>query len=499
MKKILMTVLCALVFISGVCAQTAPKREFRGAWIQCVNGQWLGLSPQQMQARLTRHLDALQKINVNAVMFQVRAEADALYQSSYEPWSRFLTGKQGVAPNPYWDPLQWMIEQCHKRGMECHAWINPYRAKTKDTHELSTMHPYVQHPERFFNYGDLLIFHPGLKENRDYICKIVHDILNRYDVDGLHMDDYFYPYPQAGVDIPDAEQFQRFGAGFSSVADWRRDNVNRLIQELHDTIRAVKPWVKFGVSPFGIYHNHREGDVIPGSATRGSENYNALYADVLKWVNNGWVDYNIPQLYWNIGFKVADYEELINFWAKYSSNRPLYIGQDITRSVKEADPRNSSQNQLPAKFAMQRSLPTVNGSCIWYSAVIADNLGGSADYLANTFHKYPALQPAMPFIDAKVPNKVKGLRARWMPDGYYLMWLEPKGELEMDRATRYVVYRFAKGEKVDISDPSHIIMITDQTCIKLPYTGSKEKFTYCVTALDRMQNESKVVKKKVRL
>ena len=499
MKKISILVLFALFLFSDAWSQMAPKREFRGAWIQCVNGQWLGLSRDQMQERLTDHLDALQRINVNAIMFQVRAEADALYQSSYEPWSRFLTGKQGTAPNPYWDPLQWMVEQCHKRGMECHAWINPYRAKTKDTHELSTMHPYVQYPERFFNYSDLLIFHPGLKENRDYICKIVHDILNRYDVDGLHMDDYFYPYPQAGVVIPDAEQFQLYGRGFSSVEDWRRDNVNKLIQELHDTIRAVKPWVKFGVSPFGIYHNHREGDVIPGSATRGSENYNALYADVLKWVNNGWVDYNIPQLYWNIGFQIADYEVLINFWSKYSANRPLYIGQSIVNSVKASDPKNPSQNQLPAKLDLQRATPNVDGSCIWYSAVIADNYGGCTDYLASTYYKYPALQPRMPFIDSKAPGKVKGLKATWMPDGYYLMWLEPKAKSEMDRATRYVVYRYAYGERIDVEDPSHIVMITDQTCVKLPYNGGNEKAVYVVTALDRLQNESKLAKRKVRL
>ncbi len=499
MKKIAILVLCALSFISDAWSQTSPKREFRGAWIQCVNGQWLGLSTEQMQQRLTSHLDALQRINVNAVMFQVRAEADALYQSPYEPWSRFLTGNQGTAPNPYWDPLQWMVEQCHKRGMECHAWINPYRAKTKDTHQLSTMHPYVQHPERFFKYGDLLIFHPGLKENRDYICKIVHDIIARYDVDGLHMDDYFYPYPQAGVVIPDAEQFRQFGGGFSSIEDWRRDNVNRLIQELHDTIRAVKPWVKFGVSPFGIYHNHHDGDVIPGSATRGSENYNALYADVLKWVNNGWVDYNIPQLYWNIGFKIADYEVLVDFWSKYASNRPLYIGQSILNSMKEPDPKNPSQNQLPAKLDLQRNTPHVDGSCIWYSAVIAENNGGCTDYLASTYYKYPALQPLMPFIDAKAPGKVKGLSARWMPDGYYLMWLEPKSVSELDRATRYVVYRFAKGETVNTEDPSRIMMITDQTCVKLPYSGGKEKYVYIVTALDRLQNESKAMKRKVKL
>ena len=500
MKKLMLSVLCALCSISGLWSQQAPKREFRGAWIQCVNGQWLGLSTSQQQARLTQQLDALQRIHVNTIMFQVRAEADALYASPYEPWSRFLTGRQGQAPAPYWDPLQWMIEQCHKRGMECHAWINPYRAKTRDTRELANNHPFCVHPERFFRYGDLLIFHPGIKENRDWICHIVHDILNRYDVDGIHMDDYFYPYPQAGIEIPDAEQYQLHGRGFSSIGDWRRDNVNRLIQELHDTIRTIKPWVKFGVSPFGIYHNHKEGDILPGSATRGSENYAVLYADVLKWVNNGWVDYNIPQLYWNIGYKVADYEELIRFWARYSANRPLFIGQDIPRSLKEPDPKNPAQNQLPAKLSLQRSLPTVEGSCIWYSSVIADNMGGCTDYLAKTFYKYPALQPRMPFIDDKAPGKVRKVKALWMPDGYYLFWLKPKPlKNEKSDTQQYVVYRFKKGEKVNLENPAHIVAITDQNCLKLPYMKGKDKYIYYITALDRLHNESKEVKKSIKL
>lgn len=499
MKKIALLLLLVASLGTTVRAQLNPKREFRGAWIQCVNGQWLGLSAAQMQQRLTQHLDALQRINCNVIMFQVRAEADALYASPYEPWSRFLTGRQGTAPAPYWDPLQWMIDESHRRGMELHAWINPYRAKTKDTHELSTMHPYMQHPERFFKYGDLLIFNPALQENRDYICKIVHDIMARYDVDGIHMDDYFYPYPQAGVPIPDDAQFAQTGGGFASVADWRRNNVDLLIKQLHDTIRAVKPWVKFGVSPFGIYHNKREGDPVPGSDTRGSENYNALYADVLKWVNNGWVDYNIPQLYWNIGFKIADYEVLIKWWNQYAANRPLVVGQSISGSVKAASLSNPGQNQLPDKYALQRSMPHVAGSCIWYSAVIADNEGGCADYLAQTYHKYPALQPLMPFIDAKAPNKVKGLKLKAMPDGLYLMWLEPKARTEMDRAMRYVVYRFGEGQPHDLENPANIVAITDLTCLRLPYAGGAQRYTYVVTALDRVQNESKAKAKKVRL
>ena len=215
MKKILL--LLALVLAAHVQAQV--KREFRGAWIQCVNGQFQGLSTQQMQQTLTYQLNELQKDGVNAIIFQVRPECDALYQSNIEPWSRFLTGRQGKAPSPFWDPLQWMINECHKRGMELHAWINPYRAKTKGTTALASSHIGVTHPERCFRYDDQLILNPGDPENRFYICDVVADIVSRYDVDGLHIDDYFYPYPVAGQTIPDDALYRQYSNGIKDRGD----------------------------------------------------------------------------------------------------------------------------------------------------------------------------------------------------------------------------------------------------------------------------------------
>ena len=185
-----------------------------------------------MRSTLTKQLDALRADGVNAIIFQVRAECDALYASKYEPWSRFLTGVQGKAPNPYWDPLQWMIEQCHKRGMELHAWINPYRAKTKTTTALAANHIAITHPERVFSYDGQYILNPALKENRDYICKIVDDIVSRYDVDGIHMDDYFYPYPAPGQIIPDQQLYANNPGGFRTIGDWRRDKVNVFVKQL---------------------------------------------------------------------------------------------------------------------------------------------------------------------------------------------------------------------------------------------------------------------------
>lgn len=474
-----------------------PKREFRGAWIQCVNGQFQGMPTEKMQKMLISQLDNLRQAGINAVIFQVRAEADALYRSPYEPWSRFLTGVQGKAPSPAWDPLAFMVEECHKRGMELHAWINPYRAKTKGTTTLSPLHPYKKHPEWFVSYGGQLYFDPGLPESRHYICKIVRDIVNRYDIDAIHMDDYFYPYPVPGESFPDDLSFAAYGRGFIHRDDWRRDNVNILIKELHEAVREVKPWVKFGVSPFGIYRNQKSDP--NGSRTRGLQNYDDLYADVLLWVNNGWVDYNIPQVYWEIGHAAADYDTLVRWWAKNAAARPLYIGQDVGRTVAAADLQNPSQSQIPAKFSLQRSLPTISGSCLWYAAAVVENKGRYRDMLVNKYHKYPALPPTSPFIDDKAPGKVRKVKPVWTEDGYILFWTAPKAKTEMDRAVQYVVYRFDRKEKVNLNDPSHIVAVTRDTYYKLPYEDGRTKYRYVVTALDRLHNESKSVSKKVKL
>lgn len=253
MKRLYISVLMSVMV--AIAAMAQQKREFRGAWIQCVNGQFQGMATDAMQRTLAYQLDELQKDGANAIIFQVRPECDALYESRLEPWSRFLTGVQGRPPYPYWDPLKWMVDECHKRGMELHAWINPYRAKTKGTTELATTHVAIKHPERVFRYDGQYIMNPGLAENREYICDVVADIVRRYDIDGLHIDDYFYPYPAAGETIPDENLFRRNSNGIGNIADWRRYNVNLFMKQMHDTIASIKPWVKFGVSPFGIYRN----------------------------------------------------------------------------------------------------------------------------------------------------------------------------------------------------------------------------------------------------
>ena len=490
------TSLFLILFYGALTTALAqPKREFRGAWIQCVNNQWNGIGRDRMQQTLTYQLDELQRTGINAILFQVRAEGDALYQSPYEPWSRYLTGQQGIAPQPYWDPLQWMVAECHRRGMELHAWINPFRAKTKGTPALTSPY-YQQHPDRFFPYDGLLIFDPGIPENRNYICHIACDIVRRYDVDGLHIDDYFYPYPVSGLPIPDDQTYARYGQGMER-GDWRRQNVNTFIRQLHDSIHQAKPWVKFGVSPFGIYRNRKSSPT--GSETNGLQNYDNLYADILLWVRQGWVDYNIPQIYWEIGNRAADYETLIRWWNLNASQRPLFIGQDVERTVKYPDTTNPQTHQVYQKYNLQRAMPNVQGSCQWYAKACVDNPQNYTTVLRQVYHRYPALQPLMPWIDSQAPGKPRKVKPVWTADGYVLFWTAPKAKGPMDEARQYVVYRFAKGEDIDLRNPAHIVAITGDTFLRLPYSKGQTQYTYVVTALDRLHNESRPTKKKVKL
>ena len=494
--------LLALFLATGVGAQIQqqspyPKREFRGAWIQAVNGQFRGIPTEKLKQTLIDQLNSLQGAGINAIIFQVRPEADALYASQLDPWSRFLTGVQGQAPSPYWDPMQFMIDECHKRGMEFHAWINPYRVKTSLKSELSPNHLYNIHPEWFVTYNNQLFFDPALPESRRHICMVVADIVSRYDVDAIHMDDYFYPYPAKGMDFPDDASFARYGGGFTNRADWRRSNVNILIQKIHETIRGLKPWVKFGISPFGIYRNEKNDPL--GSKTNGLQNYDDLYADVLLWARNGWVDYNIPQIYWQIGHPAADYETLVKWWAKNTENRPLFIGQSVMNTIQNADPKNPSVNQLPRKMALERAYQTIGGSCQWPASAVVENAGKYRDALVQEYHKYPALVPVFDFMDDKAPGKVRKVKKVWTEDGYMLFWTAPRAKDEMDRAVQYVVYRFGDKERVNIDDASHIVAVTRNNFYKLPYKDGKNKYRYVVTALDRLHNESKSVSKKVKL
>ena len=480
----LLLAIAALFMVSAVTAQQHPKREFRGAWIHTVHQrQYAQMTPQETQAYLTNIVDSLQLAGINAVIFQVRPSADALYPSELEPWSRYLTGEPGVAPDPMWDPLQFMIDLCHERNMELHAWLNPYRVTTNKEEQLPVGkgHIYDKHPEWFVRYGGQILFDPGLPECRDFIVRVVHDIISRYDVDAIHMDDYFYPYPVANEEFPDSASYARYGNGMS-LGDWRRENVNMLIEDLHADMRATKPWVRLGISPFGIWRNITSDP--RGSRTAALQNYDDLYADVILWTEKGWVDYMVPQLYWKIEHPRAGYDALIRWWNDNAYGRHLYIGISLGASVEEPDLAEGS-NQLTRKIELSRYLDNVNGTCMWPGYTIVRNYKGAADQLIQNEHSKPALIPAYEFIDDIAPAKVKGAK---MVDGK-LEWKRAKTKDPLQEQIYFVVYRFDKGEKVDIEKGNHILTTTRNTSVEIDDPDA----TYVVTDVDRCHNESEGV------
>lgn len=471
-----------------------PKREFRGAWINTIGqSQYAGMNPTQMRAYFINMLDQLHAAGINALIFQVRPQADAFYKSDLEPWSRYLTGTQGKAPEGDFDPMAFLIEECHKRCMEFHAWLNPYRVTSSVNQVLAPNHIYNSYPERFVKYGTQIYFDPGIPENRDFICKVVKDIVMRYDVDAIHMDDYFYPYPIAGQKFPDDNSFHRYAEAQGFLAnqrnDWRRNNVNLLIKNIKQTILSTKPWVRFGVSPFGIYRNKKNTPDGSGSETNGLQNYDDLYADVKLWVQNGWVDYDIPQLYWEIGHKAADYKTLISWWANNNKGAQLYIGQDIKRSLDNVD--NRGMVQLKEKMELSRSYPTINGNCFWPGYEIMRNYKGIADSLVQDFHKYPALVPAYTELSKSKPKAIKKLMEIYTTSQHLLKW-EVKGKSsDPVNAQYFVVYRFGVKEDFNIDQAKNIVAVIREKKLVLPYEGGKKIYKYVVTAVNVFNNESK--------
>lgn len=463
-----------------LCNGPSPKREFRGAWLHTVfQSQYAHQSTAENKTYLTDQLDRLQEAGINAVIFQIRPQADAFYKSELEPWSKFLSGKAGVAPVPAWDPLAFMIEECHKRGMELHAWLNPYRVTTSPKETLPPGHLYKREPQRFVWYARKLYFDPGLPENRKWIEDVVRDIVRRYDVDGIHLDDYFYPYPVAGVKFPDSKSYARYGKGMK-LADWRRKNVDMLIEGLHKVIAKEKPWVRFGISPFGIWRNKRTDP--EGSETSGLQNYDDLYADILLWARNGWIDYQMPQLYWALDHKSAPTLTLVKWWNDHAYDRHMYIGQDVERTMTSAPIDGSTdRSQLNHKVRLSRELPNVHGNCWWPGYSITANTAGVADSLSSHLQSAIALVPAYPWISPTQPEAVRNLHT----SGITLRWKAPEPKSSADDVVKWVVYRFESPDETDIDDGSAIVAIVN----KPEYTPTLTGY-YVVTALSRVNNES---------
>jgi uncharacterized lipoprotein YddW (UPF0748 family) len=471
-----------------------PKREFRAVWIATVdNIDWpskKGLPVADQQREFLELLDMSQQTGLNAVVVQVRAAADAFYAKSAEPWSEWLTGQQGLAPDPFYDPMEFMIREARVRNLEFHAWLNLDRGTFSKTASVAPTNISYQRPNWMVEYGARKLFNLGLPEVRTYVASTVANIVRNYDVDGIHFDDYFYPYAVAGQTFADDQTYQLHNRDGLKKDDWRRQNIDKLIREIADSIQVTKPWVKFGISPFGIWKNQKNDP--DGSLTYGGQAFYDLYADIRKWAKEDWVDYFVPQIYFSTRFDRANYKVLVDWWLKNKGNRHLYIGQGPYRLGRGTEPGWLERTQMADQLRHNRQYADVQGSVYFSAKSLKSNLLACRDTIRR-FYQHPALIPAMPWLDDVPPGQPRNPKAAPVADGIELNWQEPDQPTELDRVRTYVIYRTDGIRLPRTADPRRILSICpiEQGTRYVDRTADpKKRYTYTLTALDRLHNES---------
>ncbi|MGB5274112.1 MAG: family 10 glycosylhydrolase [Flavobacteriaceae bacterium] len=384
-----------------------PKTEFRGVWIATVaNIDWPknGLDGVLKQKKdYLAILDFYEALNFNAVVVQVRTAGDAFYASPYAPWSRFLTGEEGRAPDSQEDLLEWMIAEAHLRGMEFHAWFNPYRA-TFDlkTERLSPTHDFNLHPEWMLKYGSKYYYDPGLPEVQDRLVSIIDEVVSKYDIDAIHFDDYFYPYKIQDAVFEDQNSFRFHNKINASLEDWRRANIDSLVKKVHQTVKSNKPWVQFGISPFGVWKN-KATDPRGSDTQAGQTTYEDLYADPLLWSEMGWLDYLLPQIYWSMDLPVASHRKIMDWWAGHLKKTNLYIGNGVYKIRNNADSVWYDKKELPRQLTLARKTPEVGGNVFFSAKILMQDHSDIVAHLKKKYYRRPALPP----VSSLLPNKEK--------------------------------------------------------------------------------------------
>lgn len=498
----ILTALCCLGTVTSVQSQAvAPKREFRGVWVATVANIDYPKAPDNRPVALKEQwlqlLETYKAAGLNAVIVQVRPAGDAIYPSDLVPWSKFLTGKQGLPPaDENFDPLAFMIEETHRNGMEFHAWFNPYRCTMDlDTLSLSTMHMFNKQRGWMLRYGTRFYFNPALPEVREHLAQVVGEVVAKYDIDAVHFDDYFYPYKIQGEEFPDSLDFEQRGKAFANIDDWRRNNVDALIQMVSEKIRDTKPYVQFGISPFGVWRN-RDRDPVMGSDTRaGVTCYDDLYADVLKWSRLGWIDYVAPQLYWHIGFPIADHYKLLNWWSQHAYGRQLYIGHAVYKVANNLEAAWHDPAEMGRQIDLNRRNIAAAGSIYFSSKPLINNPLGVRDTLAQ-YYARPSLLPT-PADRAQRPFQAPNLRQVKSREIKPLLRWRPN---RLDRKALplyYVVYRFDGDGLGDFENGRHMLTVTQRGLSKRRFdfhdtsAAPDGTYTYTVTALNRTHVESK--------
>ncbi|RBQ13847.1 glycosyl hydrolase [Spongiactinospora rosea] len=472
-----------------IAPAAAPLRQMRGMWIASVlNINWPskpGLSPDQQRAEFRSWLDLAVARKLNSVFVQIRPAADAFWPSPHEPWSEYLTGTQGKDPG--YDPLGFAVAEAHKRGLAFHGWFNPYRVSMQgDLAKLHPDHPGRRHPEWIVAYGGRLYYNPGLPEVRAFVQDAMMDAVTRYDLDGLHFDDYFYPVNTAAFD--DSAAFAKYGSGFPDLAAWRRDNVDRLVREMQQRVRAAKPEVAWGISPSGIWRN--KGTDPLGSDTNGSQSYDNLHADTRGWVKKGLLDYIAPQIYWNIGFTVADYAKLAPWWADVAAGTgvQLWIGQAAYKVAASGQPAPWFEpGELSSHLTLNRGLPAIGGD-IWYNAadVRADRIGSITKVVADHYAS-PALPPLLPRLaSGRSPRRPILTHARRTSAGTELRFHTTGGETPRLCA----IYRVTSGSPDPRTGRDLVAVVPGAKSATWTDPAKVRGATYHVTALDAANRQS---------
>lgn len=462
-------------------------RQLRGMWVASVgNMDWpmaQGLSAAQQKKQFTTLLDLAQGLHLNAIVSQVRPAADTFWPSKLEPWSQYLTGVQGRSPG--YDPLQFQIAQTHARGMEFHAWINPFRVSTQSKlSALSKGHPARKHPDWVYEFNGGLYYNPGIPAVRAHVSAVVMEIVAHYDIDAIHFDDYFYPYPVDGKKVADAKAHAAHGKG-ASLGSWRRANIDAFVKGMGEQIHRKKPAVKFGISPFGIWRN-RSSD-RNGSKTGGTESYSANYADTRKWVKSGWVDYIAPQLYWANGDRAADYATLAAWWADVvkGTKVSLYIGQ---AAYKVSGGEFRKAGELAAHVAQDAKIPQITGELLFSAQDVKRDPKGAIGTLRSGAFALPALPPVNRARGGRAPVAPAGVRAAAQGSAVKVSWTG-------GNATWFAIWR-TKGRAVtaaDTADARNLVAVVHSTgrgvnafSDRHPAKGGQ----YAVTGYDRLWNQS---------
>ena len=492
MRFFLLFIISQLITV-GLNAQ-APKREFRAVWITSVlNLDWPSannLSVTKQKKELIGLLDSLHNLHFNAVFFQVRPCSDALYKSNIEPWSRYLSEKQGAAPTPMYDPLQFAIDECQKREIDLHAWINPFRLKQKDSDSLSENHIAIKNPDWIIRYGHQSFLDPGNPEVQKYVCTVVQDIASRYNIRGIHFDDYFYPYPISNVPYPDSSSFQKYGNEYypNKLNDWRRNNINTFIKQIKNTLDSINPQLLFGVSPFGVWRNFR--DDSKGSMTQaGVTTYDHLYADALHWIRNGLVDYLSPQIYWEIGHPAADYITLANWWNENNYNRHIYIGHALYKAEDQNQKLDwKMAEQLPEQIEITRNLKKIQGNAFFRTQHLLKNPNGFCDSLKNRIYQYEALPPIPTWKNHAPPPPVNKFKKAFL----FSKGLKWKG-LRTSK-NQYLLYYCINSSNIDTNSAKNILLKGHATQIKFKNKDEwkGQEVYFGVSVLDEYKYESEI-------